>query len=147
MIKYTVCDILIYRGCFKRYSMDSILKKQLVKYILVSTTTFCLDLALFNFFIYWLSFDYRLALLISFTWSIFVNFLLCDRFVFHRTLPMQSALMRHYIAYSSSFALQMSLLTVLVSLFNMTNLTLARICISSCTFLLNFFIGKKITFY
>lgn len=127
--------------------MISLLKKQLVKYMLVSTTTFCLDLVLFNFLMYALLFDYRLALLISFTWSIFINFLLCDKFVFHRTLPIKWALMRHYIAHSSSFTLQMSLLTVFVSFFHMSNLTLLRIAIASCTFLLNFFIGKKITFY
>lgn len=127
--------------------MIYLLKKQLVKYMLVSTTTFCLDLVLFNFLIYGLSFDYRLALLISFTWSILVNFLLCDKFVFQRTLPVQWALMRHYIAHSSSFAIQMSLLMVFVSFFHLSNLTVLRMIIASCTFLLNFFIGKKITFY
>ncbi len=124
----------------------NIFSKQLLSYMLVGAVATTIDTLLFGVFVTHYSLDYRLSLLCSFCVSVFVNFLLCDYFIFTRTLPFWQSCARHYTVRSGGLVLNQCCMIILVTLFKKQHLVACRIVVSACTFIVNFLLVKLLSF-
>ncbi len=87
-----------------------------------------------------------LALIVGFTIGVLCNFLICNTYIFARTTPMLRAISAHYSANLGSFIMQNIGITLLQNTFMINYLVIARLMISSITFLFNFFLIKRFAF-
>ena len=90
--------------------------------------------------------DYRIASLLGCVVGIFINFVLCDYFIFDRQTSFAKACAKHYIASSFGLVLNQIGMIILISGLACKNLILARLIVATCTFLANYFLIKTFVF-
>ena len=116
---------------------------QLVSYGLVGGTAASVDFTCWWFFVNSLGIDYRLANFFSFTIGTFINFLLCNFFIFEKqSLSFFRACVRHYFSSIGGFLVNQTVLILLVELvFGASTGTeglLSKLMATGCSFVFNF---------
>ena len=120
---------------------------QLTRYMLVGGAATALDMVVFAGVTYGLDYDYRLALCAGFVVGVFLNFCLCDRYIFNRTdCSFMRACARHYGASVTGLALNQLGMTLLISWFNCSWLIGARLIVATFTFVCNFSLIRRFVF-
>jgi putative flippase GtrA len=120
---------------------------QIVKYILVGAIATAVDMGLFWLLIEYGSMHYSYALFIGFIVGAFINFYLCNLFIFNRgEQSFWHACLKQYGASATGLFLNQLGLFIAVSWFNCHRLLLARIIITACTFMINFLLVKYFVF-
>ena len=112
---------------------------QLVSYGLVGGTAALVDISCL-LFLNSLGIDYRLANFFSFTVGTFINFLLCNFFIFEKqSLSFVRACVRHYFSSIGGFLVNQTVLILLVELvFGTEGLLLGKLMATCCSFVFNF---------
>lgn len=125
------------RGIFIKENVC--MKNELARYMIVGALALMVDTTVFLAVVNWAHYDYRIALCCGFLIGVFVNFCLCDRYVFHRTdCSFARACARHYGASVTGLALSQLGMTLLMTTGLCTWLLGARIIVATFTFLCNF---------
>lgn len=125
----------------------SIFNYQLLQYMLIGGVSTGLDVTIFTCLIYYYLFTYVLALSCAFITGVFVNFILCDIFVFNRTNhSFIASCLRHYGANLTGFVLNQLGMIILISFLNISCVVIARIIVATCTFIINFTLIKYFVF-
>jgi putative flippase GtrA len=119
-------------------------KIQLFQYLFVGGIATVVDVGMFSFFAQALNIDYRIAIVLGFSFGVVVNFALCNWVVFvGKRKPWWAVFARHYLASLSVLAINEVMMISLVEIFDFKNLILAKIMSSGVAFILNFGIKKS----
>ncbi|MDB9529339.1 GtrA family protein [Oscillatoria sp. CS-180] len=120
---------------------------QLFRYFFVGGTAAVVDIAFFAFFTKFLSIDYRIAVVFSFSLGVLTNFSLCNWLVFRGKLsPLWLVFIRHYLSSIYGLLANEVVMITLVELLQFERLILAKVVGTGIAFFLNFAI-KKIYVY
>lgn len=119
---------------------------EIIRYMLVGACSTTIDILIFSQLVKSYNFCYQQALCISFIFGVFVNFCLCASFIFVLKSSWWHACLKHYAANVTGLASNQFGMFVLVSLYGMQNLLVARLAVQTITFLINFFLIKSFVF-
>ncbi len=121
--------------------------EQLLRYMLVGGAATLIDLSLFSILIYIYSMHYNIAIVAGFFVGVFVNFMLCNAFVFSRgKISFRNALARHYAASMAGFVINFTLFQFWQEAVVSDRPVLGRIVVAALTFVFNFFAFKRFSF-
>lgn len=126
--------------------MKKLLQLPILRYMVVGASATVIDLAVFSLTIYQLQWDFRIAITGGFIAGVFINFILCDRFIFKRTTTWWHACSKHYLASLGGLLLNQLGMIALLSIFGHTHLVGKRLAVSAFTFLVNFLLIKTVVF-
>lgn len=130
-----------------KFMVKSKTLEQLLRYMLVGGAATLVDLSLFSVLIYIYSIHYNLAICAGFFLGVFVNFMLCNAFVFSLgKISFKNALMRHYIASLAGFLINFTLFQFWQEAVISTRPILGRIVVAALTFVFNFFAFRRFSF-
>jgi putative flippase GtrA len=115
----------------------------LARYLFVGGIATVVDVGVFSLFSEVFSVDYRIAIIIGFSFGVVTNFALCNWVVFiGKRKPLWLVFVRHYVSSLSVLATNEVMMISLVELFNFKNLVPAKIMSSGVAFAFNFLIKK-----
>ena len=121
--------------------------EQLLRYMLVGGAATIVDLSFFGMLIYFFSFNYIIAAILGACLGVYINFLLCDAFVFKRgNISFRDALTRHYIASSGGIIINLMLFRFWERSIISGQPILGRLFAAALTFVLNFFVFRRFSF-
>lgn len=126
--------------------MNKIFSKHLLKYMIVGGIATIVDITIFKQLVSMLHIDYRVALVGGFTGGVFINFILCNAFIFERTSSFWHACFKHYCASFGGLVLNQLGMILLISGLQFPHLVLSRIIVATATFVINFWLIKTFTF-
>ena len=116
--------------------------QQLLSYGFVGGAAASLDISCLFFLSQGLGVDYRLANVFSFTLGTFVNFLMCNFFIFEkRAVSFGRACLRHYFSSIGGFIVNQTALILLVELAfgaGALGLLVSKLLATGCSFVANF---------
>lgn len=126
--------------------MEYCSKKELIHYMIAGACSTTIDISCFIACLSLLQFSLYAALAIGFSIGVLCNFIICNLFIFARTTSLLRAIGTHYSANISSLIMQNIGLSILKNTMLIDHLVIARLMISSVTFLFNFFLIKHFAF-
>lgn len=122
-------------------------RSQLLRYLFVGGIATTVDVAMFALFSQVFLIDYRIAIVLGFSFGVLTNFSLCNWLVFPgKRSPLWLVFLRHYLASISGLLSNEIMMISLVEVFHFKNLVLAKIMSSAVAFVLNF-TTKKLYVY
>jgi len=117
-----------------------------LRYSGASTISFTLDLLIFWLLTSYTSINYMVALCMSYTANIMLNFTLCYFFVFHTPFHWVKAFIRHYSSSLINLFFQQIGMYVVLSHTTQQHMIAARVGIAALTFIINYFFVKYVAF-
>ena len=127
--------------------LKNIFTSELLLYMLVGGIATLIDTSIFGMLVYYFFYDYRYAMIYAFIVGVFINFILCDAYIFDRgDNSFINACLRHYGANLTGLALNQLGMIILVTFFHFQHLILGRMIVAACTFIINFLLIKWFVF-
>lgn len=129
-------------GAASRRKKPGKLFTQLLSYGFVGGSAASIDITCLWLLVHYMDLDYRLANFFSFTVGTFINFLLCNFFIFEkRALSFARACARHYFSSVGGLIVNMTVLILLAELVlgdEGLALFLSKLAATGCSFVFNF---------
>jgi putative flippase GtrA len=123
----------------KRIYESNGLSAQLFRYGIAGSIAAIVDVGSFFFFITYLSIYYPIAIVFSFSLGTFVNFLICNSYIFDRgNLPFGRAFLRHYFSGLGGLLTNELLMFSLIDIVHFPGMLAAKIIATICAFFVNF---------
>lgn len=119
-------------------------QKEFFQYFFVGGTAAIVDVGMFSLFSQVFLIDYRIAIVLAFTFGVFANFSLCNWIVFvGKRKPLWLVFVRHYVSSLSVLVVNEIVMISLVEFFNFEKLVIAKIMSTGAAFIINFFLKKR----
>ena len=136
------------RAFFTKYFEDLIgLKAYLFRYCIAGGIAAIIDIGSFYFFVTYLSIYYPLSIFISFSLGTFVNFLICNFFIFDRGhISFERTFLRHYLSSLGGLATNELVMFSLIDIIHFQGMLVAKIISTVSAFFVNFLLIKFYVF-
>jgi putative flippase GtrA len=135
--------------CFstERVSSKNSLPVQIFSYGVVGGIAAVVDVGSFYVFVTYMLIYYPVAIFFSFSLGTFVNFLLCNSFIFDRgVLPLRRTFFRHYLSSLGGLATNELVVFSLYGIVHFQNILAAKIIATFAAFFVNFTLLKFYAF-